>query len=64
MSDNMLFDLDSEEKKSGPVKCLGREFENDEARRAHFIEELRKNSKTLEFRARSKDFPTAATRIS
>lgn len=50
MSDNMLFDLDSEEKKSGPVKCLGREFENDEARRAHFIEELRKKLQDPEFR--------------
>ena len=26
----------------GPVTCLGREFENDEARRAYFREELRK----------------------
>jgi len=50
MSDNMLFDLGFEEKKSGPVKCLGREFENDEARRAHFIEELRKKLLDPEFR--------------
>ena len=26
----------------GPVTCLGMEFENDEARRAYFREELRK----------------------
>lgn len=26
----------------GPVKCLGMEFESDEARRAYFREELRK----------------------
>lgn len=50
MSDNMLFDLGFEEKKSGPVKCLGREFENDEARRAHFTEELRKKLLDPEFR--------------
>ena len=30
------------ENKSGPVTCLGMTFENDEARRAHFTEELRK----------------------
>ncbi|MDD2302773.1 MAG: hypothetical protein PHG30_09445, partial [Eubacteriales bacterium] len=27
---------------SAPVTCLGMTFENDEARRAHFTEELRK----------------------
>ncbi len=27
---------------TGPVTCLGMTFENDEARRAYFIEELRK----------------------
>lgn len=50
MSDNMLFDLGFEEKKTGPVKCLGLEFENDEARRAHFTEELRKKMQDPEFR--------------
>jgi hypothetical protein len=34
----------------GPVKCLGLEFENDEARRAHFTEELRKKLQDPEFR--------------
>jgi hypothetical protein len=42
MSDNMLFGLGFEEKKTGPVKCLGLEFENDKDRRAYFTEELRK----------------------
>jgi DNA modification methylase len=50
MSDNMLFDLGFEEKKTGPVKCLGIEFENDEARRAYFTEELRKKIQDPEFR--------------
>lgn len=50
MSDNMLFDLGFEEKKTGPVKCLGVEFENDEARRDHFTEELRKKLQDPEFR--------------
>ncbi len=34
----------------GSVTCLGITFENDEARRAHFIEELRKKLKDPEFR--------------
>ncbi|KMQ51969.1 DNA methylase [Chitinispirillum alkaliphilum] len=34
----------------GPVKCLGLEFENDDARRAHFTEELRKKLQNPEFR--------------
>jgi hypothetical protein len=50
MSDNMLFDLGFEEKKTGPVKCLGIEFENDEARRAYFTEELRKKIQDPKFR--------------
>ena len=50
MSDNMLFDLDFAEKKTGPVHCLGREFENDEARRAYFTEELRQKLQDPEFR--------------
>ena len=36
---------------SGPVTCLGREFENDEARREFFTEELRKELQKPEFRA-------------
>jgi hypothetical protein len=34
----------------GPVTCLGITFESDEARRAHFIEELRKKLQDPEFR--------------
>ena len=34
----------------GPVKCLGLEFENDDARRAHFTEELRRKLQDPEFR--------------
>jgi hypothetical protein len=34
----------------GPVKCLGLEFENDDARRAHFTEELRQKLQAPEFR--------------
>ncbi len=33
-----------------PVTCLGMTFENDEARRAHFTEELRKKLQDPEFR--------------
>ena len=36
--------------KSGPVTCIGMTFENDEARRAHFTEELRKKLQDPEFR--------------
>jgi hypothetical protein len=50
MSDNMLFDLGFEEKETGPVKCLGIEFKNDEARRAYFTEELRQKLQDQEFR--------------
>lgn len=35
---------------SGPVTCLGMTFENDEARRAYFTEELRKKLQDPEFR--------------
>lgn len=38
------------QKPSGPVTCLGMTFENDEARRAHFIEELRQKLQDPEFR--------------
>ena len=47
------FDLTSqkqEEKTSGPVTCLGMTFDNAEARRAHFTEELRKKLQNPEFR--------------
>ena len=52
MSQNSLFDALPEEarKPSGPVTCLGMTFENDEARRAHFTEELRTKLQDPEFR--------------
>lgn len=47
-----MFDslLEEPQKPSGPVTCLGMTFENDEARRAHFTEELRKKLQDPEFR--------------
>ncbi|PTN37335.1 DNA methyltransferase [Desulfonatronum sp. SC1] len=52
MKVNSLFDslLEEPQKPSGPVTCLGMTFENDEARRAHFTEELRKKLQDPEFR--------------
>jgi len=38
------------ENQQGPVTCLGLTFENDEVRRAHFTEELRKKLQDPEFR--------------
>ena len=40
------------------VECLGMTFENDEARRAYFIEKLREKLKDPEFRT-IEGFPTA-----
>ncbi len=52
MKETSLFDslLEEPQKPSGPVTCLGMTFENDEARRAHFTEELRKQLQDPEFR--------------
>lgn len=53
MSMGELFsDQNDEHKKalSGPVTCLGITFENDETRRAHFTEELRKKLQDPKFR--------------
>ncbi|WP_285906248.1 DNA methyltransferase [Pseudodesulfovibrio pelocollis] len=52
MKETSLFDslLEETQKPSGPVTCLGMTFENDEARRAHFTEELRKKLRDPEFR--------------
>lgn len=52
MKENSLFDslLDKPQKSSKPVTCLGLLFENDETRRAHFTEELRKKLLAPEFR--------------
>ena len=47
---NELFQYNPVPGKSGPVTCLGMAFENDEARRAHFTEELRKKLQYPEFR--------------
>ncbi len=41
---------DQPQKPSGPVTCLGMTFDNDEARRAHFTEELRRKLQDPEFR--------------
>ena len=51
MKENSLFDSLPEEpqQSSVPVTCLGMTFENDEARRAHFTEELRKKLQDSEF---------------
>lgn len=52
MKENSLFGslLEKPQKPSGPVTCLGMTFENDEARRAYFSEELRKKLQDPEFR--------------
>ncbi|MGJ0515479.1 MAG: DNA methyltransferase [Methylomicrobium sp.] len=52
MSEQFQIDykMEVESKSSKPVTCLGLTFENDEARRAHFTEELRKKLQDPEFR--------------
>jgi len=52
MKETSLFDslLEEPQKPTGPVTCLGMTFENDEARRAHFTDELRKKLQDPEFR--------------
>ena len=52
MKENSLFDslLEEPQKPPGPVTCLGMTFQNDDARRAHFAEELRKKLRHPEFR--------------
>lgn len=52
MKETSLFDslLEEPQKPSGPVTCLGMTFENDEARRAHFTDELRKKLQDPDFR--------------
>jgi hypothetical protein len=42
--------LEMPHKPSGPVTCLGMTFDNDDARRVHFTEELRKKLQDPEFR--------------
>lgn len=52
MKEAYLLDSRHEEpkKSSGPVTCLGKTFENDEARLAYFTEELRQKLQDPEFR--------------
>ncbi len=45
-----LFDEEPVASQTGPVTCLGMTFASDEARRAHFAEELRKKLQDPEFR--------------
>ena len=61
MKETSLFDslLEEPQKPSGPVTCLGMAFENDEARRAHFTEELRKKLQDPEFR-KTEGFPVGS----
>ena len=42
--------MEAPQKPSDPVTCLGMTFENDEARRTHFTEKLRKKLRDPEFR--------------
>ena len=58
MKENSLFDslLEEPQKPSGRLICLGITFDNDEARRAHFTEELRDKLKDPEFR-KTEGFP-------
>jgi len=44
-----LFEEEYVQEKGGPVTCLGLTFDNDTARREHFIEELRKKLQDPEF---------------
>lgn len=52
-------DLQQEEVPTGPVECLGKTFESEEARRAHFTEELREKLQDPSFRA-IPGFPNAS----
>jgi DNA modification methylase len=45
-----LFNAGSDKSAQGPVECLGMKFPNDEARRAHFTEILRKKLEDPAFR--------------
>lgn len=50
MDDLFADQMETQPLGTGPVNCLGMTFENDEARRAHFTEELRKKLQDTEFR--------------
>ena len=45
-----LFNLEPKAEQTGPVKCLGMTFSNDEERRKHFLSILREKLKDPEFR--------------
>jgi DNA modification methylase len=57
--DNEQMEFPSEIQKQSPVICLGMEFENDEARRKYFCDQLREKLKDPEFRA-IEGFPIGA----
>ena len=44
------YEAELEAKRNEPVTCLGQTFENDEVRRSHFTDELRKKLQDPEFR--------------
>ncbi len=44
------YEAELEEKRNTPVTCLGQTFENDDVRRSHFTDELRKKLQDPEFR--------------
>lgn len=50
MTMDELFNSGAKTTSADPVTCLGMTFENDEARRAHFTDELRKKLQDPEFR--------------
>ncbi len=45
-----LFSYEQPQDQNGPVECLGKTFENDEARREYFLDRLREKLKDPEFR--------------
>ncbi len=47
---SMLLPPETHVQPHGPVECLGRTFENDEARRTYFLEQLREKLKDSAFR--------------
>jgi hypothetical protein len=49
-------ELQQEKKGAGPVECLGLTFENEQARREHFLALLKEKLKDPEFR-KTPDFP-------
>ena len=59
MSRQQELDLAKSDASTGPVECLGHTFENDAARREHFIRLLRERLKDPAFR-RTEGFPVAS----